>query len=594
MHTPPWLEHYDEGVPRSLTPYPDRTLLDYIREAAERGPDRPAVLFRGAALSNRRLERESDALAAALVAAGLRKGDRVALVLPNCPQFLVAEIGIWKAGGVVAPLNPIYTEHELRDAMAQSRPRMAVVLTRFYGHVKALQPDSTLERVIATNIKEYLPPLLRVLYTLLRERKEGDRIRLQPGDAWLGDLIREHAAAPPPALNVGPDDPALLLMSGGTTGTPKAALGRHRSLVMSGIQLRTWLHPILGEWDDLVMLPLPLFHVYGNAGVQSFALIGHNPLVLPPNPRDLDDLIHSVDRLRPTIFAGVPALFSAMLEHPKVKARKVDMSSIAGCFSGASPLLAETKRRFEELTGGVIVEGYSLTESMMACCVNPVRGEKKVGSVGMPVTDVEVRVVDSEDGDRTLPPGEIGELLLRAPQLMDGYWESPAETELTLCSHGEGGPWLHTGDLATLDDDGYVRIVDRKKDLIKVSGMQVWPREVEEVIATHSAVADVGCAGVPHPRKGEVVKAWVVLRAGASATEDEIRDHCRDTLAPFKVPKAVEFWDELPRNMMGKVLRRSLRQRAAHDAGAEPSEEFATAAAVVADSVSPDSEDVTP
>ncbi len=579
MATAPWLDHYDPGVPRTLLPYPDRTLLDYVREAAERGPERTAVLFRGAALSNARLERESDSLAAALVARGLRKGDRVALVLPNSPQFVIAELGIWKAGGVVAPLNPIYTGHELEEAMAQSRPRLAIVLTRFYERVKALQPRSSLETVVATSIKEYLPPVLRVLYTLLREKKEGDRIRLQPGDAWLGEIIREHATSPRPAVDVNPDDPALLLMSGGTTGSPKAALGRHRSIVMSGLQLRSWLHPILSEWDDLVMLPLPLFHVYGSAGVQSFALIGHNPLVLPPNPRDMDDLIHTVHRLRPTIFAGVPALFSAMLEHPKVKAGKVDMSSIDGCFSGASPLLAETKRRFESLTGGVIVEGYSLTEAMMACCVNPVLGEKKVGSVGMPMPDMEVRIVDPEDGDRTLPTGEVGELLMRAPQLMDGYWEQPNETAETLRRHGEGGAWLHTGDLATLDDDGYVRIVDRKKDLIKVSGLQVWPREVEEVVAAHPAVADVGCAGIPHPRKGEVVKAWVVLRGGEAATEDEIRDHCRKALAPFKVPRAVEFCDELPRNMMGKVLRRSLRESAAREAGELPPEQVVTAAA---------------
>jgi long-chain acyl-CoA synthetase len=305
------------------------------------------------------------------------------------------------------------------------------------------------------------------------------------------------------------------------------------------------------------MAPLPLFHSFANIGIQSVALINHNAIALVPDPRDLNDLLHTIDKVRPTSFSGVPALFNALINHPDVRAGKVDFSSIKVCFSGASPLMAETKRRFEELTGGRIVEGYSLTEAMLACAVNPVNGPNKLGSVGMPLPDVEVRIVDVDTGKGPLQPGEVGEVLIRAPQLMAGYWDDPEETAATVRVH-EGERWLHTGDLGYLDEDGYLFIVDRIKDLIKTSGYQVWPREIEEVIATHPAVAEVGVAAVPHEARGEVAKAWVVLAPGRQATAEEIRDHCRDKLAPYKVPAQVEFRDALPMTMAGKVLRRAL------------------------------------
>jgi long-chain acyl-CoA synthetase len=305
------------------------------------------------------------------------------------------------------------------------------------------------------------------------------------------------------------------------------------------------------------MAPLPLFHSFANIGIQSVALINHNAIALVPDPRDLKDLLHTIDKVRPTSFSGVPALFNALVNHPDVRAGKVDFSSIKVCFSGASPLLAETKRRFEELTGGRIVEGYSLTEAMLACAVNPVNGPNKLGSVGMPLPDVEIRIVDVDTGKGPLQAGEVGEVLVRAPQLMAGYWNDPEETAATVRTH-EGERWLHTGDLGYLDEDGYLFIVDRIKDLIKTSGYQVWPREIEEVVAAHPAVAEVGVAGVPHEARGEVAKAWVVLRPGRQATAEEIRDFCRDKLAPYKVPAQVEFRDALPMTMTGKVLRRAL------------------------------------
>jgi long-chain acyl-CoA synthetase len=277
-----------------------------------------------------------------------------------------------------------------------------------------------------------------------------------------------------------------------------------------------------------------------------------------PNPRDIDDLLETIKQIRPAFFNGVPTLYTAILNHPDVRARKVDLSSIKICFSGAAALMAETKRRFETLTGARIVEGYSLTEGMMACCVNPVKGTNKIGSIGMPLPDVEVRIVEAEEGTRELPSGEVGELILRAPQHMAEYWNNPSETAATLRTHGEGDVWVYTGDLAYMDEDGYIFIVDRKKDMLKTSGFQVWPREIEEILATHPAVLEVGVAGIPDTMKGEVPKAWIVLKTGQSATEEELRSFCREKLAPYKVPATIEFRADLPKTMVGKVLRRAL------------------------------------
>jgi long-chain acyl-CoA synthetase len=343
-------------------------------------------------------------------------------------------------------------------------------------------------------------------------------------------------------------------MSGGTTGSPKAVLSAHHSLVMAGLQIGEWLRSAITGPGASMMLPLPLFHTYGCAGAQSLTMTSGIPLILVPNPRDVLDVVKTIHKEKPALLCAVPTLFSAMLEHPLVKWGKVDFSSIQGCFSGASALMAETKRRFESLTGGKIVEGYSLTEATMALCGNPLRGTNKIGSVGVPLPDVAIRIVDAEDSSRELKPFEVGEIAMKAPQLMSGYWNAPEEAAEML---RDG--WLYTGDLGYVDDDSFLFIVDRKKDMIKVSGFQVWPREIEEVIATHPAVAEVGVAGIPHERKGESVVAWVVLREGETATADEIRDFCRERLAPYKVPSRVEFRTALPKTMVGKVLRRVLR-----------------------------------
>src|SRR5262249_25265542 len=497
-------------------------------------------------------------------ALGVRQGDRVGLLLPNCPQFLIAQYGAWKIGAIVAPLNPIYTEQELEGPIRDHGIETIVVLTRFYQRIKNIQKRTPLRRVIAPNIKENFPLALQRLFTIFRERRDGDRVRVAPGDHLFAHLLLINKGHAPKRATLAPRDRAVLLMSGGTTGTPKGVLGVHSAYVMAGLQVVAWLKSALVNEKRAVFAPLPLFHVYSNVGIQSLAMIARLPVALVPNPRDIADLAATIKKVKPAFFNGVPTMYIALLNRPEVRSGKVDFKSIRLCVSGASALLADTKQRFEAITGGRIVEGYSLTEAMMALCVNPVAGENKVGSVGMPLPDVLVRIVDADEGTRVLPVRDVGEIIIAAPQLMTGYWELPEETAEILRDHpdGSGGTrrWLHTGDLGYLDDDGYVFIVDRKKDLIKPSGgFQVWPREVEEAIALHPAVAEVGVAGVFDPAKGEVVKAWVVLRAGQAVSEQDLRAFCKEKLAPFKVPAKIEFRTDLPKTMVGKVLRRALR-----------------------------------
>jgi len=559
-NTAPWIPHYDAGVAPTLSPYTDRTLLDYLADHARERPGATAVVFKGATISYGQLAALSDALASAFAALGVARGDRVGLLLPNCPQFLIAELAAWKLGAIVAPLNPTYTEHEAEAPIRDQGIETVVTLTRFYARVKQIQRRSGIRRVVATNIKEYFPPVLRLLFTLAREKREGDRISLAPGDHDFAHLLLVNRGRKPKPCGVGTGDAAVLLLSGGTTGTPKGALGTHAAYVQAGMQIQAWLQSVHSP-GDVHCLPLPLFHVYANVGVQSLAIVNGDALALVPNPRDLDDLVATIKRVKPAYFTGVPTLYVGLLNHRDVAARKVDFKSIKLCVSGASALLADTRQRFESLTGGRIVEGYSLTEAMMALCVNPVKGENKPGSVGMPLPDVRVRVVDPDEGTRVMPEGELGEIAIAAPQIMRGYWNRPEETAMALRQMpGSTERWLYTGDLGYLDRDGYVFIVDRKKDLIKPSGFQVWPREVEEALASHPAVAEVGVAGIVDSVKGEVVKAWVVLRKDHTASEAELRAYCHERLAGYKVPAAIEFRSELPKTMVGKVLRRALKE----------------------------------
>ncbi|MGB7510217.1 MAG: AMP-binding protein [Pelodictyon phaeoclathratiforme] len=553
MSAKPWIRHYDKGVPHTLHPYPEETLVDVLHRSAVEQPLQPALYFKGAALSYVEMERQSDALAGALLLLGIGKGDRVALIMPNSPQLLISEFGVWKAGAIAVPMNPLYTVNELEHALNECGAETVIVLTPFYEKIKAAQTVSRLKRVIATNIKEYLSPINKLLFTLVKEKKDGHRVKLHKGDHWLAALLAAQSGVKFTPVAIKFDDPAIFLFSGGTTGNPKCVVISHQAMVMTGMQIASWFSVILEKGKDIILLNMPLFHVYAQVGILTAALIERYPVALVPNPRDIDDLLHTIKSLKTAVLPGVPTLFTALLNHPKVKRDSSMLKSLKLSVSGAAPLMLETKRRFEELTGGRIIDAYSLTESALASVFTPILGTYKHGSVGIPIPDVEIRIVDPETGFETLPELEIGEIIMRAPQLMKEYWQNPMETAIVL---RDG--WLYTGDLGYLDEDGYLFIVDRKKDVIKPGGFQVWPRDVEEAIAVHPAVLEVGVAGVPDPYQGEAVKAWVVLRPGYLLSVEELREHCRKDLAAYKVPKHVEFIIALPKSTVGKVLRRKL------------------------------------
>jgi long-chain acyl-CoA synthetase len=544
MFERPWLRHYDEGVPYTLAPYPQITLVDLLRQTAEEHPEYPALLFMENTISYGELQQESDAFAAALHAGGVRKGDRVAVLLPNSPQMIVAEFGIWKTGAIAALLNPLWTEHEIERSIDECEAAVAVVFAPFYEKINALRSRTTLKRVVLTELQDYFPAASHA-----HQPAPG----LHPGDMKMTEMIESHRHMAVPEVVITPSDPALFLFSGGTTGKPKCAIGRHEAPIMTGMQVEAWFRPVLGVERVPFMLNLPLYHVYPQAAMMSCAFLRRSPVVLVPDPRNFELLITTIKRLEVGVLPGVPTLFNALAAHPMLREDPHALDSLKLIISAASPLHSETRSRFEELTGATIIEAYGLTETMVSPACTPLIGLKKNGSVGLPVPDVEMRIVDAETGGEELPPGEVGEVIIRSPQLMTGYWKSPEETESIL---RDG--WIFSGDLGYIDEDGYLFIVDRKKDVIKPGGFQVWPREVEEVIAMHPSVLETGVAGVPDDYQGEAVKAWVVLRKECKLDAEQLRNWCRQELAAYKVPKHVEFCELLPKSPFGKVLRRAL------------------------------------
>jgi len=406
-------KHYDAGVPHTLQSYPEGTLLDVLSEAARERPDRPALLFKGAHISYGEMEQLSNVLAAALVAEGVEKGDRVALMLPNCPQFVIGQLAVWKAGAVVVPVSPLLAEPEVLRTLMDCAANTVLVLTPFYEKVKSVQSRTGVRRVIATNIKEYLPSHLRILFSALKEKKEGHRIALRGEDLSLDDLLQQYADSSRPSVPVSPQDPALFIYTGSATGAPKASMGTHRALLAAAMQLHAWFGPAIADWDDVVIGNMPLFDIYG-AVTMACALVGRNPVALIPDPEDWDDVVAAIQKVHPALLSGKPAFFAALLNHPKVRAGQVDCKSIKLCFSAATPLLVEAKNYFDAPTGGRIAKGHSLSESMVAAVIMPVHRTRQPGSAGAPLPD---------DGHGILLAGQIGQIVIRAPQMVRGYWQ---------------------------------------------------------------------------------------------------------------------------------------------------------------------------
>ncbi|HEX7973107.1 MAG TPA: long-chain fatty acid--CoA ligase [Anaerolineales bacterium] len=551
MEDRPWLNCYDEGVPHHID-YPEVPLFHFLEESARKRPDSPCTIFKGAKINYHEMNEITDRFAAGLAELGVKKGDRVGLFMPNTPQFAMAFFGILKAGGVVVATNPLYSPREIEHQVNDAGIEVMIVMSNFYNTIKTVQPQTKIRTMIVTNLKETLPPVLGFLFGLTKEKKGGFRVTLSEGDIWMQELISRHKPEDRPKLEIGPDDTALFQYSGGTTGVSKAAVALHRNLVANAMQIRYWLTNA-EDGKEIVLMAIPLFHVYGLVAGMAFAMYTSASMVMVPNPRDLKDLLNNIQKYKCTIFPGVPTMYNAINNHPDVLAGKYDLSTIKCCISGSAPLMRETKDKFEALTGGKLFEGFGLSEAPTATHCNPMFGENPPGSIGLPLPDVDCRIISLDDEVTVLPVGEVGELVIQGPQVMKGYHNMPTETANAL---RDG--WLYTGDIARMDEKGYFYIVDRKKELIKPGGYQVWPREVEEVISTNPKVLEVGVAGIPDPYRGETVKAWVVLKPGETATEEEIKGWCRERLAKFKVPTHVEFRSELPKTTVGKILRREL------------------------------------
>jgi long-chain acyl-CoA synthetase len=558
MNDKPWIKNYDKGVPVTIE-YPKGPVFQFLDDAAQKYPDRACTIFKGAAVSYKEMNAITDHIAGALVGMGVKKGDRIGIFMPNTPQFVMAYFGILKAGGVVVATNPLYTPPEIEYQVNDAGVEIMFVMTNFYKTIKIAQPKTKIKKLIVTNLKETLPPLLRTLFTLAKEKKGGFRIEggLADGDIWFQDLLAKNANTPRPKLDLGSEDVAMFQYSGGTTGISKAAIATHRNILSDALQMTHWM-PGLVQGGEVVLMAIPLFHVYGMVAGMLFAMASAATMIMIPNPRDIPDVLQSIQKFRPTIFPGVPSMYNAINNHPDVKAGKYNLSSVKACISGSAPLMRETKETFERLSGGIVSEGYGLSEAPTASHCNPLNGINKTGSIGMPLPDVDCKIINLDDGETEMPIGEIGELVLNGPQVMKGYHNMPTETANTLRTLKDGKVWLFTGDIARMDEDGYFYIVDRKKELIKPGGYQVWPREVEEVLMTHPKIMDVGVAGIPDAYRGETVKAWLVLKPGEKVTVEELKAFCKERLAPFKVPTHYEFRDELPKTTVGKILRREL------------------------------------
>jgi len=545
----PWLSSWPKDVPQHIE-YPLISLGEILRNSAAASPNQVAISYFGTCITFKQLDGLVDKFGAALQNLGIQKGDRVAIYLPNIPQFVIAYYGALRVGGVVVACSPLYKEREIGHILKDSEAKVIVAWDRLYPFVQAVRSEVKLTNVITTSVRDYLPPALRLLSPL-----KGVKSYPCPGARDMKALLAETREAPKPVQIEPKTDLALLQYTGGTTGIPKGAMLTHYNLVVNTEQVRTWgvLHP-----GDIHLSVLPLFHIFGMTVTMSSPIYMRSTMVMLPDPRDIPGVIKAIEKYRPAIFCGVPTMYIALINTPAIE--KHNLRSIRLCISGASALPLEVQRKFEALTGGRLVEGYGLTETSPVTHVNPLDEPQKnrPGSIGIPVSDTEAKVVDLESGEHDLPPGKAGELVIRGPQVMMGYWNKPEDNKVAI-----RGGWFHTGDIATMQPDGYFNIVDRKKDMIDVSGFKVWPREVEETLFEHPAVQEAAVIGIPDARSGEAVKAFVVLKKGSEGkvTGEELSKFCKEKIASFKAPKFVEFKTELPKTAVGKVLRRELKQQ---------------------------------
>ncbi len=547
----PWLQSYDPGVPHTLS-YPEITLPDLLSHSARRYPGNPAIRFYGRTLRYRELDALVNQVANALITLRIGKGSVVGIMLPNLPQTVIAYYGSLRAGALVTPINPLYVEPEIEQQVADSGCEILLALDQFYPRIKPLIDRRRLKRVILSGPEDYLPWLKRLLYPI-KERHRGRRITaIGEGPAVQRMRLLMDCSPTAPSVALSQEDVALLQYTGGTTGTPKGVVLTHRNLVANMWQCRQWM-PGLREGAEVFLGVLPFFHVFGMSICQNLAVSLAGCLVLLPKFQ-VSEVLEMITREQVTVFPGIPAMYAAIGNYQG--AGRYDLRSVRLCVSGAGPLHPAVQDRFESLTGARLVEGYGLTEAGPVTHANPtgsVSDRRRQRSIGLPLADTDAKIMDSDTGERELAVGEVGELVVRGPQIMRGYWNRDEETRMVLRNG-----WLYTGDLARADAEGYFYIEDRKKDMIKSGGENVYPREVEEILLRHPKVKEAAVVGIPKGLRGELIKAYVVLQGGERATAADILDHCRAGMAKFKVPRRVEFRAELPKTITGKVLRRVL------------------------------------
>ncbi len=568
----PWLASYPPEVPADYD-FPEVPLTRLLDDAAASFPTTTALAFLGTRITYRELKDQVDRFATALAGLGVSKGDRVAVVLPNCPQNVITFFAALRLGAVVVQHNPLYTETEMAHQLADCGAEVVVCLDKVYETVAAVRPKTSIREIVVASVVEYLPAKERLLLQLplAKARKTKAEISAPiPKGAPVHSFLKHLHAAKVPARQA-PIDPrndlALLQYTGGTTGLSKGAKLTHHNLVANAYQNRLWL-PDVQAGREVTLAVLPLFHAYGLTVCMDLTVLIGGTLVLIPR-FDLAAVFKAIDEFHPTLFPGVPPIYKAIVDSPEV--RRHDLKSIKACVSGAMKLPLETQEQFEKVAGGRLVEGYGMTETSPSTHGNPVFGKRKTGTIGMPLPGTECRIVSPDDPSLDVPVGEPGELAIRGPQVFSGYWNRDDETKAAFTDDG----FILTGDVATMDDEGYFEIVDRKKELIIAGGFNIYPSEVENALFSLDGVADAVVIGLPDRYRGETVKAYVVRQPGSTITEDDVVAHAAETLTAYKVPKIVEFRDSLPRTVVGKVLRRVLLEEerakaATADAPAKP------------------------
>jgi long-chain acyl-CoA synthetase len=546
----PWLELYPEEVKKELD-YTPAPLQDYLTKAAELYPEKVAIHFMGKEINYRDLYDSALKFANYLKELGVEKGDRVAIMLPNTPQSVIGYYGSLYAGAVVVQTNPLYMEREIEYQMIDSGAKVILTMDILFPRVTKVMKETSLEHVIVTAVKDYLPFPKNLIYPFIQKKQYGLVVKVEPSDKihLFTDIMKTSHNKPIDIPFDFEEDLALLQYTGGTTGFPKGVMLTHKNLVSNAVMCDAWLYKC-EKGKEIVLGILPFFHVYGMTTVMILSVMQGYKMVLLPK-FDAETTLKTIQKQRPTLFPGAPTIYIGLLNHPDI--RKYDLSSIDSCISGSAPLPVEVQQKFEEITGGKLVEGYGLTESSPVTHSNFLWDRERVkGSIGIPWPDTDAAVFSMETGEKQ-PPNEIGEICVKGPQVMKGYWNRPEETEMTL----KDG-WLLTGDLGYMDEKGYFYVVDRKKDMIIAGGFNIYPREIEEVLYEHPDVQEVVAAGVPDPYRGETVKAYVVLKENAKVTEEDLNAFARKHLAAYKVPRLYEFREELPKTAVGKILRRAL------------------------------------